>query len=103
MSDSSGSGCGCGTFFFLLIIIGIAAVVTNPNESAHRRRIAQKTPVTNVLVGVMSLSGGMEFKYNNYIFFSVMTLDSGSGVSKSSIPGSFGIFGRVYYGDDKDD
>jgi hypothetical protein len=89
------SGCG----LLLLIIIAVAGlVITKPPESAHRRAIAERTPVARAIFGVMEALGNAELEYHDYWVISVMTAKFES--TGPEMPISYGVLGKVYYARD---
>jgi hypothetical protein len=94
-SQNGGSG---GGFFLLLAGALLVAVLTNPSEQAHRAAISSRTPVVNLGLGMMEITGASKLSYHNCMVFSYTTLDSGN---RTGIPLTTGFLGKVYYGKEK--
>jgi hypothetical protein len=100
MSSTKETSGGRGWLCLLLILVVLAALATTkPSEAAHRNAIAQRTPILHTILRVGEKLYGSKLIYHDYFFCSITTAKLHK--TEGEIPISIGIFGKVYYSNDK--
>lgn len=90
---SGGGGCfglGCLALLAIVAILGIGLAVSNPNEQAHRAALGAKIPGFNIGAPLGELLKTARYKYNNYIFFSKMSVVGIDGIERTISNGALG-------------
>lgn len=92
-----GGGC-LGIVLLLVVLLACAAVGTKPSEMTMRETVYRKYgPLVRVAGGVCETLGVCEITYNDYLFFSTLSVKIGN---KPEMTAAIGFFGQVITGKD---
>jgi hypothetical protein len=83
-------GLGWLLLLILLVIVGVVLGLTNPDEPRFRTELSGKIPGFGIGAGIGEFIGTAKYNYNNYLFFSTMSVVGMDGKERTIARGFLG-------------